>query len=100
MKAFVTGGTGLLGNNLVRMLLEQGHEVKALARSPKKAARLFGDLPVTVVQGDMQDVPALRPNLLDAMCYSTRRRISANTTSLATIGRRLRQSMSLARCNS
>lgn len=37
MKAFVTGGTDLLGSNLVRLLLEQGHEVKALVRSRKKA---------------------------------------------------------------
>ena len=63
MKAFVTGGTGLLGNNIIRLLMEQGYEVKALARSPKKAARLFGNLPVTVVQGDMQDVPAFAPEL-------------------------------------
>ncbi|HUK90777.1 MAG TPA: NmrA family NAD(P)-binding protein, partial [Blastocatellia bacterium] len=38
MKAFVTGSTGLLGNNLVRLLVEQGHSVKALVRSPEKAA--------------------------------------------------------------
>jgi dihydroflavonol-4-reductase len=53
MKAFVTGSTGLLGNNLVRLLVEQGHEVKVLARSRQKAARLFKGLPVTVVEGDM-----------------------------------------------
>ncbi|MBC7871114.1 MAG: NAD-dependent epimerase/dehydratase family protein, partial [Chitinophagaceae bacterium] len=43
MKAFVTGSTGLLGSNLVRLLVEQGHEVKALARSADKARRLLGD---------------------------------------------------------
>ena len=32
MKAFVTGATGLLGNNLVRQLLEKNYEVKALVR--------------------------------------------------------------------
>lgn len=63
MKAFVTGGTGLLGNNLVRLLIEQGHEVKLLARSTKKAAQLFTDLPVTIVQGDMQDVAGFAPEL-------------------------------------
>lgn len=56
MKAFVTGSTGLLGNNLVRLLVEQGYEVKALARSRQKAERLFSDVPVTIVIGDMQDV--------------------------------------------
>jgi len=40
MKAFVTGSTGLLGNNLVRLLVEQGYDVKALARSRLKAERL------------------------------------------------------------
>jgi len=56
MKAFVTGSTGLLGNNLVRLLVEQGYEVKALARSRLKAERLFSDLPITTVIGDMQEV--------------------------------------------
>lgn len=56
MKAFVTGSTGLLGNNLVRLLLEQGHEVKALVRSKEKAVKLFGDLPIEYVVGDMKNV--------------------------------------------
>jgi dihydroflavonol-4-reductase len=41
MRAFVTGGTGLLGNNLIRLLIEQGHEVKALVRSQRKAAQVL-----------------------------------------------------------
>ncbi|GHO92133.1 dihydroflavonol-4-reductase [Reticulibacter mediterranei] len=57
MKAFVTGSTGLLGNNLVRLLVEQGHEVKALARSRKKAELLFAGLDVDIVEGDMLDIP-------------------------------------------
>lgn len=56
MKAFVTGSTGLLGNNLVRLLLEQGHQIKALVRSKEKATKLFGDLPIEYVIGDMEDV--------------------------------------------
>jgi nucleoside-diphosphate-sugar epimerase len=39
VRAFVTGSTGLLGNNLVRTLLQAGHEVWALARSKEKARR-------------------------------------------------------------
>lgn len=58
MKAFVTGSTGLLGSNLVRLLLAQGHSVKALARSKEKAARILGDTKAEIVMGDMQDVAA------------------------------------------
>ncbi len=35
--AFVTDSIGLLGNNLVRLLVERGVRVKALARSRDKA---------------------------------------------------------------
>lgn len=38
--AFVTGATGLLGNNLVRALLKQGIKVTALVRSMEKASGL------------------------------------------------------------
>jgi dihydroflavonol-4-reductase len=63
MHAFVTGSTGLLGNNLVRLLVQQGHQVSALVRSPEKAARLFADLNVQLVVGDMQDVAGFGPAL-------------------------------------
>ncbi len=43
MRGLVTGSTGLLGNNLVRILLQAGHEVWALARSKEKAQRELGD---------------------------------------------------------
>ena len=56
MKAFVTGSTGLLGNNLIRVLLENGHEVKALVRSKEKAIKQFSDLPIEYVVGDMEKV--------------------------------------------
>ncbi|MFM8588409.1 MAG: NAD-dependent epimerase/dehydratase family protein, partial [Bacteroidota bacterium] len=32
---FVTGGSGFVGQNLIPMLIEQGYQVKALARSEK-----------------------------------------------------------------
>jgi dihydroflavonol-4-reductase len=56
MRVFVTGGTGLLGNNLVRLLLRGGHEVTALVRSKANAARALGGLGVQLVEGDMADV--------------------------------------------
>ena len=33
MKIFITGGTGFVGSNLVRFLLGEGHQVKAVGRS-------------------------------------------------------------------
>jgi len=52
--AFVTGATGLLGNNLVRELLGRGVRVKALARSPAKAQLQFKGLSgLQIVEGDM-----------------------------------------------
>ena len=58
-QAFVTGATGLLGNNLVREPAARGIEVRALARSVDKARQQFADLPqVQVVKGDMGEVGA------------------------------------------
>src|SRR5215831_4908275 len=51
--AFVTGATGLLGNNLVRLLIAKGVRVRALARSVEKARSQFEDLPVEIVEGDL-----------------------------------------------
>lgn len=56
MKAFVTGSTGLLGNNLVRTLLEGGHEVWGLARSKEKARTQLGDTTARIVIGDVRNV--------------------------------------------
>ena len=49
MKIFIAGGTGFLGQALIRKLLREGHAVTALARSPKK----LGDLTphIRVVSG-------------------------------------------------
>jgi dihydroflavonol-4-reductase len=52
MRAFVTGGTGFLGGQLVEKLRERGDEVVALVRSPAKAARLR-ELECELVEGDL-----------------------------------------------
>jgi dihydroflavonol-4-reductase len=56
MKAFVTGATGLLGNNLVRALEADGHEVVALARNAAKASRVLAGTGARIVVGDMKRV--------------------------------------------
>jgi dihydroflavonol-4-reductase len=56
MRVFVSGATGLLGNNLVRALRVQGHEVRALVRSEKKADALLAGTGAEIVVGDMRDV--------------------------------------------
>ena len=56
MRAFVTGATGLLGSNLVQTLLEHGHEVRGLVRSPEKAQRVFPGGKVDLVTGNIRDV--------------------------------------------
>ncbi|KAA8999082.1 SDR family oxidoreductase [Affinibrenneria salicis] len=64
--AFVTGATGLLGNNLVRKLVERGVRVRALARSPEKARRQFADLPqVEIITGDMTHIDDFAQMLQD-----------------------------------
>ncbi len=61
MKAFVTGATGLLGNNLVRALRAHGHEVTALVRDRAKASRLLEGTGIDIVVGDMKDVAGFSP---------------------------------------
>ncbi len=54
MRAFVTGGTGFIGANLVRLLLQQGYVVKALVRQNSCLDNL-ASLDVEIVQGDLND---------------------------------------------
>lgn len=52
---FVTGGTGFIGANLVRLLLQEGYSVKALVRANSNLDNLKG-LEVEIVKGDLNDL--------------------------------------------
>jgi dihydroflavonol-4-reductase len=54
MKVFVTGANGLLGCNIVRTLLAEGHEVRAIIRKGANTKGLEGTHP-EVIQGDILD---------------------------------------------
>ncbi|MEZ0311944.1 MAG: NAD-dependent epimerase/dehydratase family protein [Myxococcota bacterium] len=54
MRALVTGANGLLGCNLVRELINSGHEVRAMVRRTSKMQGLEG-LACTLVYGDVRD---------------------------------------------
>lgn len=62
MTALITGATGLIGANLVRVLLEQGVEVRVYRRARSELAGLAG-LPVTHCIGELSDRQALREAL-------------------------------------
>jgi dihydroflavonol-4-reductase len=56
LTAFVTGSTGLLGSNLVKLLLDRGHKVVALTRSREKAQAQLGNSPqLKIVCADIED---------------------------------------------
>jgi len=57
MDVFLTGGTGLVGSAVLLALLEDGHTVRALARS-ERSARVLASTAAVVVRGDVDD-PAL-----------------------------------------
>ncbi len=59
MRYFVTGATGFVGSHVTRQLLESGHQVVAVIRSPEKAKDL-AELGVTLHQGDVTDKESMR----------------------------------------
>ncbi len=59
MLYLVTGATGLVGNNVVRLLLERGERVRVLTRGSSDP-RPLADLPVESVLGDVRDAASIQ----------------------------------------
>jgi len=63
----VTGGTGFLGNNVIRQLYQKGAHIRTLIRDREKASRVFEDIAagnnpgglIEFVTGDARDEEAL-----------------------------------------
>jgi dihydroflavonol-4-reductase len=56
MKVFITGITGLLGNNVARQLTQRGDQIVALVRSQPKPEVLEG-INVSLVHGELAETP-------------------------------------------
>jgi nucleoside-diphosphate-sugar epimerase len=62
MKIFVTGATGVLGRRVLPLLVAEGHDVTAIARTPEKASTVEA-LGVTPSNASLFDADSLRAAL-------------------------------------
>lgn len=62
MKIFVTGGTGFIGDEVVRQLRQRGDEVACLVRNPEKGKKV-AELGCELVSGDLSDNAAIRAGM-------------------------------------
>ena len=59
LKAFVTGGSGFVGMNLIHQLVGQGWEIAAMVRTNSPLEDIEG-LGVNLVEGDITDAESVR----------------------------------------
>ncbi|MFN8397827.1 MAG: NAD-dependent epimerase/dehydratase family protein [Bacteroidia bacterium] len=63
-QVFVTGGSGFVGQNLIPMLIQNGYQVNALARSAQ-AIQKVEQLGATAIKGDLNNEQALALGVKD-----------------------------------
>src|SRR5438128_2127267 len=82
MKVFVTGATGVLGTTVARLLVDGGHDVRALARSSQNESVLRGT-GVEVIRANLFDKTSLAPAVrnCDAVLHLATRIPPANEAS-------------------
>lgn len=61
MKVFITGGTGFVGQAIIKRLMMDGHVVTAWVRSPERARALFGPQVTLAAGGDAEMSEAIAP---------------------------------------
>lgn len=64
-RCLVTGATGYIGGHLIPELLDRGHSVRALARTPEKLADAPWRDRVEVAKGDLDDAASLAAAFTD-----------------------------------
>ncbi|MGQ0465134.1 MAG: SDR family oxidoreductase [Sporichthyaceae bacterium] len=87
MKILVTGASGYIGGRLVPALLEAGHEVRVLARTPEKLRDVPWASQVEIVRGDVSDLDSMVKACsgVDVLHYLVH---SLNAKDFATLDRR------------
>jgi nucleoside-diphosphate-sugar epimerase len=63
MRYFATGGSGFVGQHLIRRLVRDGHQVLALARSDA-SGRVVEEAGATAVQGELTRIREIAPELV------------------------------------
>ncbi|WP_442506839.1 NAD-dependent epimerase/dehydratase family protein [Novipirellula sp. SH528] len=64
MRVFVTGGTGLLGNTVLRQLEASGHQTVALVRGEPNR-EIFSGLSIEFLRGDLRDTDTIHRGVAD-----------------------------------
>ena len=68
MKTVVTGGAGFIGANLVRALLKEGREIRAIDNVSRGSSKNLEELPIEIVHADLRSYEQTSAALRGADC--------------------------------